>query len=149
MAFSCAYMLPKILGENSDEITTETENNIVKVSKPLKRHFPFSSAPAEESADVLPEAIDVLDSIFSTLCPFLEPSPVPDENVDSNSELIEPCEISNEGKEMVPSETETEQEDTTYFEDNLDFTHIPIQVSGSWKEFVSDEINNYTRGCKW
>lgn len=141
MAFSCAYMLPKIIGENSEEITTETENNTVKASKTLKRHYPFSSAVlAKESDDVLPEAIDVLDSIFSTLCPFLETSPVLDENVNSNSEL-------NQDEEIIPNETE--QEDTTHFEDNLDFTNIPIQVSGSWKEFVSDEKNNYTRGCKW
>lgn len=30
-----------------------------------------------------------------------------------------------------------------------DFSHIPTQITGSWKEFSSKTRNNFTRGCKW
>lgn len=178
MAFPLSFIVNKVLNEettqNSEVVTAkDASENIVKESKSLKRQFPFESEPDDETSNILPEAADVLDSIFSSLCSVSDSSSVLERNLSpevlnifenlnekaatppkidevvntetSSVEVIDISENSNDNNDVLVQESV----ETGYLEDNLDFSHIPTQVTGCWKEFLSNEKNNYLRGCKW
>lgn len=155
MADSCSNILQQIKTDESDQ------NEDPRDRKKLKRPYPFPTTREDELDDeVIPEAVDVLDSIFASLCSFSEDSSTSNDisivekmnNVSFANKAVEesnPNEVeivcSNDDASVgMDAQIETVNEP---FEEIYDFTNIPMQVTGAWKEFGKG--NNYTRGCKW
>ncbi|GFQ88929.1 telomerase Cajal body protein 1 [Trichonephila clavata] len=157
MAVSCPNIQQEIQTEESDEKVDPNER------QKLKRPYPFPSSIEDSLNDeIIPEAVDVLDSIFASLCSFSENSSTSHDisiventnNISSSEKEVEEAKSdeieiiydNNYTSISVNAEDQTENVSEP-FEEIYDFTNIPIQVTGAWKEFGKE--NNYTRGCKW
>ncbi|GFW96103.1 telomerase Cajal body protein 1 [Trichonephila clavipes] len=156
MAFSCSNIQQDIQKEESEEKVDPKER------QKLKRPYPFPSTIDDSLNDeIIPEAVDVLDSIFTSLCSLSENS-----STSNDISIVENTNISSSKKDVeetksdeieiihdndctnVSVKTDDQTENVSEpFEEIYDFTNIPLQVTGAWKEFGKG--NNYTRGCKW
>ncbi|KAF8796899.1 telomerase Cajal body protein 1-like [Argiope bruennichi] len=158
MAFSCSYVLSQLRADEPDK-----NGEASQAKRGTKRPFPFSGDKEENVADdILPEAVDVLDSIFASLCPFSENSSASDDVVivhetksassgddEPEIEIVKTVNgIENSEVEIISEETDNQLQ-IVNDEEIYDFTNIPVQVTGAWKEFMNGKGNNYTKGCKW
>ncbi|GIY32614.1 telomerase Cajal body protein 1 [Caerostris extrusa] len=165
MAFSCSHVLSQL---RSDVESSENKEH-PEERKPVKRKYPFPALVEDQPKDdeILPEAVDLLESIFSSLCPFKDDSPtsegIPVEcetNIVSSSnhddteiETSVTEQTTNNHKGLGDIDVAVDIDDQTQMSKELDeiydFADIPAQITGSWQEFDSKKTNNFTKGCKW
>ncbi|XP_035223781.1 telomerase Cajal body protein 1-like, partial [Stegodyphus dumicola] len=83
--------------------------------------------------------IEILENIHQNL-----------QNVSSDlSVCIESPHSNNDTKEHVHSSDMEQSVNSISSDEIYDFEHIPLQITGAWKEFQGKNQNNFTRGCKW